>query len=122
MIVGFPGETESDFQDSLDFVRGFVTQIHPFPFSSHQSQYSVPARLFPNQIEESEKSDRYRKLVHVGNESKERFQKANDGARFRLLTERNTDGTFRGWSENYIALSEANFSSESPTERGKISE
>ena len=44
LIVGFPGETEADFQDTLDLVRNHaIVKVHAFPFSAHTSGYSVPA-------------------------------------------------------------------------------
>ena len=44
LIVGFPGETDEDYQDSEDLVREFeITQLHAFPFSGHLDHYSVPA-------------------------------------------------------------------------------
>lgn len=44
LIVGFPGETESDFRDTLGLVEKYgITQLHAFPFSPHRDHYSVPA-------------------------------------------------------------------------------
>lgn len=52
IIVGFPGETESDFEDTVEIVREYITQLHAFPFSPHREHYSVPAGAFPDQIRE----------------------------------------------------------------------
>ncbi|MFZ4461263.1 MAG: hypothetical protein ACOYN2_01615 [Patescibacteria group bacterium] len=59
LIVGFPGETELDFADTLSLVEQFgITQLHAFPFSAHVDKYHVPAGNFPNQIPERTKLDR----------------------------------------------------------------
>lgn len=36
LIVGFPGETQRDFEDTLSLVRDFhIEKLHAFPFSAH---------------------------------------------------------------------------------------
>lgn len=110
LIVGFPGETESDFADTLDLVENHgVTQLHAFPFSPHKSHYSVPAGKFTDQVAENIKTRRFNRLMVAGEASKEAFSHANVGKRFRVLLERVGDGTFQGWSENYIECNEQNF-------------
>lgn len=64
LIVGFPGETDADFQDTFGLIRIYgITQLHAFPFSAHKEHYSVPAGKFPNQIEESIKTERLNALM-----------------------------------------------------------
>ena len=44
MIVGFPGETQRDHEQSLEIIREYgVHKLHAFPFSAHVSAHSVPA-------------------------------------------------------------------------------
>lgn len=44
LIVGFPGETDQDFRDTLEIVERYeISQLHAFPFSAHIDHYSVPA-------------------------------------------------------------------------------
>lgn len=88
LIVGFPGETELDFADTLSLVEQFgITQLHAFPFSAHVDKYHVPAGNFPNQIPERTKLDRLDVLMKAGEVAKEIFLKANDGKRFEVLLE-----------------------------------
>lgn len=111
LIVGFPGESKEDFNETLDLVenRG-ITQLHAFPFSAHVEKYHVPAGSFPNQVDEREKLDRLNDLLKAGEIAKKRFLKDNSGSRFELLLEgQPTKDRFSGWSENYIALDETNF-------------
>lgn len=63
IIVGFPGETEEDFQETLDVVRKARFQ------SAYTFQYSprpgTPAADYPNQIEKAVVQDRYERLLEV---------------------------------------------------------
>lgn len=105
IIVGFPGETESDFEDTVGIVRDFITQLHAFPFSPHREHYSVPAGSFANQIPEKIKSERLKVLLALGEQKKQAFLKMNDGKRFSVLVE----GKWTGWTPNYIECTASNF-------------
>lgn len=87
IIVGFPGETESDFEDTVGIVPDFITQLHAFPFSPHREHYSVPAGAFPEQIPEKIKSERLKVLLALGEHKKQEFLKMNDGKKFSVLVE-----------------------------------
>jgi tRNA A37 methylthiotransferase MiaB len=64
LIVGFPGETDADFKDTLNLIGKYnITQLHAFPFSAHKDHYSVPAGKFPNQIDEHIKTERLNMLL-----------------------------------------------------------
>lgn len=63
VIVGFPGETEEDFQTTLDFARqcGFA-KMHIFPYSKRKG---TPAAAMPNQVDEAEKARRTAQLAEL---------------------------------------------------------
>lgn len=64
LIVGFPGETDADFRDTLGIVSTYgITQLHAFPFSAHKEHYSVPAGKFPHQVDERVKTERLNALM-----------------------------------------------------------
>lgn len=64
IIVGFPAETEQDFQNTYELVRDYnITKLHAFPFSAHTLGESVPAGKFQNQIPEPIKKDRMNRLL-----------------------------------------------------------
>jgi tRNA A37 methylthiotransferase MiaB len=110
LIVGFPGETDADFEDTLSLVKNYtLVKVHGFPFSAHTSGYTVPAGAFENQVSESIKKERLETLIKAGNERRRQFLEANSGAHLKLLAERITPDWFLGWSENYIELDEKNF-------------
>ena len=85
VIVGFPGETEEDFQASIDVCRkiGF-SKIHMFPFSQRRG---TPAAEMENQIEKSVKSERGKRLGEVEQELKSEYFQSLIGERLQLLVE-----------------------------------
>lgn len=110
MIVGFPGETASDHQDSVDLVRDYgITKLHAFPFSSHVSAHSVPAARLKEQVDQNTKYTRLREIIQIGDTVRSDFVEKNLWQGLRLLIEKVSDGSFSGWSENYIALDQDNF-------------
>lgn len=111
LIVGFPGESEADFEDTLSLVHEYgISQLHAFPFSAHVSSYHVPAGSFDGQIPEATKTDRLSRLITAGNIANKEFIESHIGHELSLLVEgRTTATTFRGWSQNYIELTSANF-------------
>ena len=85
VIVGFPGETEEEFQESLDTCRriGF-SKIHMFPFSARKG---TPAAEMANQITKAVKSARGREVNAVQAECRRDFAQSLVGKRVRLLVE-----------------------------------
>jgi threonylcarbamoyladenosine tRNA methylthiotransferase MtaB len=65
-MVGFPGESEEDFLDTVSFVRevGFI-DVHVFAYSKRRG---TPAASYDGQIEESEKKKRSARLIAAKNE------------------------------------------------------
>ncbi len=63
VIVGFPGETDEDFAETLDFVQkcGFA-KMHIFPYSKRKG---TPAAEMPQQVDEAVKSERAARLAQV---------------------------------------------------------
>ena len=67
MIVGFPGETEAEFAESLDFARhAEFLHIHVFPYSKREG---TPAATMKGQVPESVKHERVALLSRVSEES-----------------------------------------------------
>ena len=65
LIVGFPGEGEGEFQETIDTLKeiGF-TKIHTFPYSRRNG---TPASTMSNQVEESIKKKRVREVINLSN-------------------------------------------------------
>ena len=66
IIVGFPGETEADFEETLRFARscGFA-KMHIFPYSKRKG---TPAEKMPNQVDEHIKQERAARLSELDKE------------------------------------------------------
>lgn len=71
LIVGFPGETEEEFQASLDFLRRCrFAAVHVFPYSRRPG---TPAAGMPNQIPKAEKEARASAAGQVAAELEQAF-------------------------------------------------
>jgi len=110
LIVGFPGETDRDFEETLDLVKDYnITKLHAFPFSNHTYWEHVPASFFPNGIDEKTKKERLNKLISLGDEIRNNFIKSQLWKTFEVLVESVKSWQFKGWTENYIEADNSNF-------------
>ena len=107
LIVGFPGETESDFEDSLDACRqiGF-SKIHMFPFSPRKT---TPAAEMDNQISKAVKTERGQIVRHLEAKLRDEYYQSLVGQTLQLLVEDvDSQGTARGTSCRYGTVKVAN--------------
>ncbi len=119
LIVGFPSESDRDFEDTLEIVRDFeITQLHAFPFSAHLDHYSVPAGRYEHQIPNHISQSRLKKLLQTWEEVFEKFAHENIDKELAVLIEKcssiplfgsDSNTHFSWWSENYLFCNEKNF-------------
>lgn len=85
VIVGFPGETEAEFHETLATCRnaGF-SKIHGFPFSRRRG---TPAWDMPDQVEKVVKKDRIHRLAEVEAELRDDYYRSLIGKQLRVLVE-----------------------------------
>jgi len=85
VIVGFPGETEADFQQTIDAVcqAGF-SKIHIFPFSARRG---TPAAHMPDQIPAEIRQERVERLAECERQLRERFLQRLVGRTLDVLLE-----------------------------------
>ena len=103
VIVGFPGETDAEFQESLVYCRnaGFA-RIHIFPFSPRSG---TEAAGMPGQVPEMVKKERARILLELAAESARTFREQFTGATLDVLWEQERDtGVWSGVTGNYIRV------------------
>lgn len=103
IMVGFPNETQEDFNQSLEFVKkvGFA-KIHIFPYSRRSG---TPADKMKNQLTRAEKQQRVKQMSIVGNITQEEFLKSQVGKIVPVLFEReNEDNFHHGYTPNYTLV------------------
>jgi len=85
VIVGFPGETEAEFEETLAMCDavGF-SKIHVFPFSPRKG---TPAATMPQQISPEVKQRRFERLQALGDELRDRYYRSLAGRRLKVLVE-----------------------------------
>lgn len=103
VIVGFPEETEADFQETVSFCRemGF-SRIHIFPYSPREG---TPAALFEGQVDSWVKKNRVRELGKVEEELRFAFMDRTRGTVVQVLWEAcDADGVSEGYTPNYLRV------------------
>lgn len=103
VIVGFPGETEEEFQQSMEFVRSFgFLKVHVFPYSSRPG---TPAASFDGQLTEAEKAERSHRMQTAADEIRSQLAQAMQGSTEQVLLETPLSGTlFTGYTRLYLPV------------------
>ncbi|MBR5034224.1 MAG: tRNA (N(6)-L-threonylcarbamoyladenosine(37)-C(2))-methylthiotransferase MtaB [Bacteroidales bacterium] len=103
VIVGFPGETQDDFETTYRFLEEIRPAfIHIFPYSRRAG---TPAAEMPNQVSEADKKARVQALEELCERLHAEFYAANRGRREQVLFEStNKEGRMFGYSRNYIKV------------------
>lgn len=103
VIVGFPGETESLFQQCCDFVNRIeFANLHIFKFSPREG---TPAATFPEQVPRNVAIRRHKFLTEISDKLSLKFKFSQINKRAVVLTEKRiTSGAMIGWSDNYIQV------------------
>jgi len=108
IIVGFPGESDAQFENSLTFFDSVpVTYFHVFPYSSRRG--TVAASL-PGVVPGAVKKARARRMRELGARKKSDFCSRFVGRNMDVLVEEKTDkatGLHRGFSRNYLPVAVA---------------
>lgn len=101
VIVGFPGETEKDFKETVIFLKKInFANVHIFPYSKRKG---TPAADMPNQINGDSIKKRRSELQKISEKSKTQFIKSQKGKTLPVLIEKKiSKNKFEGWSDNYI--------------------
>jgi threonylcarbamoyladenosine tRNA methylthiotransferase MtaB len=103
VLTGFPGETETQFRNSLDLLEGLpVSYLHVFPFSPRPG---TPAATFTGQIQGPELRRRSQILQDLGRRKRRAFQEKFLGESLEILIETHREQMFwEGFSDNYISV------------------
>lgn len=102
IIVGFPGETKEEFQQTYNFVKeiGF-SRIHVFKYSPREG---TPASKSKEQIHGSIKANRSKKLISLGDQLMNDFNNSFIDKTVDVLFEEEKNRMFEGYTRNYIRV------------------
>jgi threonylcarbamoyladenosine tRNA methylthiotransferase MtaB len=102
VIVGFPGETDVEFRETLDFCRrARFARIHVFPYSPRPG---TVAASMPHQVPEKVKKERVKVMLALAKESARDFQTQYLGKTLEVLWEQEANGVWSGLTGNYIKV------------------
>jgi threonylcarbamoyladenosine tRNA methylthiotransferase MtaB len=108
VIVGFPGETDAEFEESVQFCREMeFAQMHVFPYSKRSG---TTAAHLAGQVPYDVKHERMQRMLEVARESRDAYLRRFVGRVMPVLWERNRDGSdgsqiWDGLTDNYIRVS-----------------
>lgn len=113
IMVGFAGETDDEFRQSVDFVKkvGFA-RSHVFAYSRRAG---TPADKMPDQVTKSVKEQRSHEMIKTAAECEESFLRSQIGMTVPVLFESFENGVNRGYTPNYTHVSAAG-----PQKHGQI--
>jgi threonylcarbamoyladenosine tRNA methylthiotransferase MtaB len=103
VIVGFPGETDEDFEETLDVIQkvGFA-KVHMFPYSERKR---TRAALFTNKIPQPTISMRKQKVLHLAEQVAFQKRAAYVGCKMEVLIEKEERaGCFFGHTANFLPV------------------
>ena len=105
IMVGFPGETETEFKESLQFVEdiGF-SQLHVFRYSPRKG---TPAADYTDQVPPHVSAERSREMIELGEQMNSAFRKRMLGKQKEVLVEESREGKknlLAGFTDNYLRV------------------
>ena len=102
MIVAFPGETEEEFEKSLEFIRRCAfADMHIFPYSRRPG---TPADKMPGQLGNAVKEARSRAAIAVAEEMSRAYREKLVGKTLEVLFEETDGKFFTGHAPNYVKV------------------
>lgn len=102
IIVGFPGESEENFKETLEFAKKInFSKIHVFPYSRRQG---TKADLMPNQIPDNIKKERVKELIALSNNLESDYLDSFIGKTVEVLIETNDNNKSIGHTGNYLKV------------------
>lgn len=103
VIVGFPGESEADFEESLRFVESArFARIHAFPYSPRPG---TEAARMPHPVDVQTHRQRMSRMLEVAATARADFERSQLGSAVPVLWERRRNGLWQGTSDNYLKVS-----------------
>ncbi len=103
IIVGFPGETEKEFEETFNFLNKIkFYKLHVFKYSPKKG---TKAQLMPEQIDGNDKEKRSEKLIDLSNKIQKEYNNKYIGKKVSVLfEEKDGDGYYKGHTSNYMIV------------------
>ena len=102
IIVGFPGETEEEFEKTYKFLKEInFYKMHIFKYSKRDG---TKAAIMPNQIAPNIQEERSRRLIDLSNENQKKYNEAYIGKTVQVLFEEESNGYIKGHTQNYLVV------------------
>lgn len=103
VIVGFPGETDEDFEDTFQFLHQLdVSYLHVFTYSEREHTRALDIKPI---VPVSVRNERNRKLRNLSYMKMQYFTESHRGQQRKVLFEANDkQGTMEGYTDNYIRI------------------
>lgn len=102
IIVGFPGETDEEFNTTYEFLKDIAFyKMHIFKYSQRKG---TKAAVMPNQVDGKIKEERSKKLIELSNENEYNYNKKYIGKQVEVLFEEREGEYLKGHTTNYIVV------------------
>ncbi|NPV52788.1 MAG: tRNA (N(6)-L-threonylcarbamoyladenosine(37)-C(2))-methylthiotransferase MtaB [Firmicutes bacterium] len=102
IMVGFPGETDERFENSLNFARRMAfSRMHIFKYSRRPG---TAAARFPGQVNARVKEDRSNRMLDLAEEMSLQFHRRFIGSIMEVLFENHSESGLEGLTDNYIRV------------------
>lgn len=102
IIVGFPGETDDEFNTTYEFLKDIAFyKMHIFKYSQRKG---TKAAVMPNQVDGKIKEERSKKLIELSNENEYNYNKKYIGKQVEVLFEEREGEYLKGHTTNYIVV------------------
>ena len=102
IIVGFPGETNEEFEETLEFVKRIkFAQVHIFPYSQREG---TPAAKMKEQVAPAVKEERVKRLKAVTSQNTAEFLQSHLTKEVEVLFEEQIDDKAYGHTTNYLKV------------------
>ncbi len=103
VIVGFPGETDEDFMETIDFLKGIdISYLHVFTYSERANTTAVK---LGDAVPMNVRRERSQQLHILSDKKKRKFYEENVGSIRTVLFEQEEDeGVMYGFTENYVKV------------------
>ena len=112
IIVGFPNETDADFEKTYEFLKKIkFYKMHIFKYSPKKGTVAIKMK---NQVDGKIKEERSKKLIELSNKNQNEYNESYIGKTVKVLFEEYKNGYFKGHTANYIMVNvKANLEDES---------